>query len=276
MNKKKWIAIVIAALAVICGVVIYFAVQNKKPEPIPLPVEPVVEKPVKTTWELNAESFDRCLEDIVVSVVYTSGFSAETYITGERYAYGYNNTVVGDRLVKEDETTLPQEAYQTTVDHLQKHVKPFFRHVNRVLSDGEIVALANFMYNIGGERFTGFSAEGAEVCRPSRLFAAVNENLSADKCARYFTGFRSAGGITNDGLLKLRWLQAALYLEIITPGDLKTANAAGIFGMSVHELFGQDYPEKDGYYTPKFDNQTIADVMKQPGVGKTTADILRF
>ncbi len=277
MDKKKLVAIIIAALAVICGVVIYFVVRDKKPEPIPLPEpQPVVEEPAPTPQELNSQNFDFLLEDIVASIVYTSGFSAESYITGERYAYGFNNTVVGKRLVKEDETTIPRQAYETTVDHLKTHVKPFLSHINRELNQGEIVALALFMYNVGGERFTGYSEEGKEVCKPSKLFMAINGNESPENCARLFTGFRSAGGMTNDGLLKLRWLQAALYLEVVTPTDLRAANATGIFGMSVADLFEHEYPEKDGYYTPKFDTETIGKVMKQKGIGKTTDELLEF
>ncbi len=276
MKKKHWIAIAIAIIAVVCGIVIFTLVKNSdKVEPLPLVVEEPEPAPVDPV-EYNTQRFDELISDIVVTIAYTSGFSQESYPTGERFAYGFNNTVVGKRLVREGETTTENDAYETTVEHLQKYVRPFLRYVTREMYDGELIAVAHFMYNVGGEAFTGYSADGKQIKKPSRLLVAINNNESSQNCARYFTGFRSAGGMENDGLLKLRWLQAALFTDAITSEDLLTANVIGIFGMSVPCLFGNSQPDKDGYYTPKITAENISALFKQKGLGLTTEELLIF
>ncbi len=278
MNKKVLTAIIIAALVIVCGVG-YLLLKKDAPQQVPEPpAAPVVAEEPKEIdpVQYNLQQFDNCLEDIVTAIAYSSGFSENTYVTGERYAYGFSNTVVGRRLVRDGETTVPKQAYETTVNHLKDHVKPFFKHIKRQLTDCEIIAVAHFMYNVGGERFSGYSEEGEQVCKPSKLFTAINNNESAEVCARYFTGFRSAGGMIHEGLLKLRWLQAAIYTENITPQDLKTANVVGIFGMNIAGLYEHRCPDKDGYYTPKFDAETVSKVLEQKGIGISTEELLKF
>lgn len=277
MEKKKLIAIAIAVLAVICGVVVYNVVKSDPPQEEPLPPLPiVVEEPEIDPVQYNNERFGECLNEIVASIVYSSGFSQTTYPTGERFAYGFNNTVVGKRLVKDGESIGKKEAFDVTVRYLKEHVQPFFRYVNVQMSDGQIIAVAHFIYNVGGEAFSGYSEKGKQLKKPSRLLTAINDGELPEDCARYFTGFRSMGGMKSDGLLKLRWLQAALYTEIVTPGDLEAANAAGIFDLHPSVLFTQNRPEKDGYYTPKLDYETVQKALMQKGIGKSTKEVMKF
>ena len=155
-TKKRMIAIAIAVLAVICGVVIYNVVKSDPPQEEPAPPIPVaVEEPEVDPVQYNNERFGECIDDIVMSIVYSSGFNQTTHPTGERFAYGFNNTVVGKRLVKEGESITPRQAYDVTVRHLKEHVQPFLRYISVQLSDGQIIAVAHFIYNVGGEAFTG-------------------------------------------------------------------------------------------------------------------------
>lgn len=276
MEKKKLIAIVVAILAVICGVVVYNFVKQEPPVEEPAPV--VVTEPEVVEIDpvqYNSERFDELIDDIVVTIAYTAGFTNESYPTGERFAYGFNNTVVGKRLVKQGESTNKETARDITVKHLQQHVRPFLCYVSRQMTDGEIVAVSNFIYNVGGEAFSGYKADGKQIKKPSRLLTAINDGELPDVCARYFTGFRSCGGFIHEGLLKLRWLQAALFTEVVTPDDLRKANAVGIFGMRVPCLFENGCPDKDGYYTPKLNPEIAAKVLKQKGNGQKTEDLLK-
>ena len=277
MEKKKLIAIAIAILAVICGVVIYNVTKEEPPVEEPAPV--VISEPEVVEVDpvqYNTGRFDELIDDIVVTIAYTSGFNNESYPTGERFAYGFNNTVVGKRLVKDGESTTKENARDITVKHLKQHVRPFLSYVTREMTDGEIIAVASFMYNVGGEAFTGYTADGKKVKKPSRLLVAINDGELTEVSARYFTGFRSCGGMIHDGLLKLRWLQAALFADVVTPDDLRKANAVGIFGMRIPCLFENGCPDKDGYYTPKLTSETAEKVLKQKGIGQKTEDLLKF
>ncbi len=277
MENKKLIAIVIAVLAVICGVVIYNVVKSDPPQEEPLPpMQIVVEEPAIDPVQYNSERFDECINDIVVSIVYSSGFNQTTHPDGERFAYGFNNTVVGKRLVRDGESIGKKEAFDVTVRYLKEHVRPFFRHVKVQMSDGQIIAVAHFIYNVGGEAFSGYSEKGEQLKKPSRLLTAINDEEPSTDCVRYFTGFRNMGGMRSEGLLKLRWLQAALYSEIVTPSDLEAVNAIGIFDLHPSVLFKQNRPEKDGYYTPKLDYETVQKALMQKGIGKPTKEVMKF
>ena len=276
-TKKRMIAIAIAVLAVICGVVIYNVVKSDPPQEEPAPPIPVaVEEPEVDPVQYNNERFGECIDDIVMSIVYSSGFNQTTHPTGERFAYGFNNTVVGKRLVKEGESITPRQAYDVTVRHLKEHVQPFLRYISVQLSDGQIIAVAHFIYNVGGEAFTGYSEDGKLLKKPSRLLTAINDGEQPEICARCFTGFRNFGGIRSDGLLKLRWLQAALYAEAVSVEDLKSAYAAGIFDLHPSVLYEHNRPEKDGYYTPKLDIEIVQKVLKQKGIGTSTNELMKF
>ncbi len=277
-TKKAMIAFAIAVLTVLCGVIIYNVVKNDSPQEILTPEFPaiVVEEPEIDPVQYNNERFDECIDNIVASIVYTSGFSQTTHPTGERFAYGFNNTVIGKRLVKEGESITPKEAYGVTVRHLKEHVRPFLRYVKAELSDGQIIAIAHFIYNVGGEAFSGYSEDGKRLKKPSRLLTAINEYELPDICARYFTGFRSLGGMRSEGLLKLRWLQAALFADAVSVEDLRNAYGAGIFDLHLSTLYEQCRPENDGYYTPKLDDETVQKVLRQKGNGTLTGTLMKF
>ena len=276
MKRKTWIAIAIALLVVICGVVVYNLVKQEPPvEPTPVVVEEPQEVVEVDPILYNSNRFQDLIDDIVVSIVYTSGFCTDAYPTGERYAYGFNNTVVGRKLVEEGETTTKEKAYDITVEHLTQHVQPFLRYVTREMTDGEIIAVSNFIYSVGGEAFSGHSAKGDEVRKPSRLLVAINEDASPMVCARYFSGFRNSGGMVYDGLLKLRWLQAALFTGLVDPEDLRTACVLGIYGMPLSSLFEHDYPDADGYYSPKLTSENVQSLLELRGT-QLTQDLLKF
>lgn len=77
-------------------------------------------------------------------------------------------------------------------------------------------------------------------------------------------------------MLKLRWLQAALYTEAVSVEDLKSAYAAGIFDLHPSVLYEHNRPEKDGYYTPKLDIEIVQKVLKQKGIGTSTNELMKF
>lgn len=170
-------------------------------------------------------------------------------------------------------------AKEYVIAHLDEEIYPVIdEHVKVPLNEHEITAIAMFIYNIGSKSFIN-----------SEFLKGLNNGEKGLELAKKMTGFRAitkknALGkyekTLSKGLLKREWVMISMFLN----PDIKTTDNKGKtvvrdFMSYLSQMRpGYFYKEKDmsfyyyekigsvgedGYYTPKFDNETLVKFIKK-------------
>lgn len=188
-------------------------------------------------------------------------FMSAPYFCGVRWTNGYGSTVYpkGSPIKKGDRKMSKAYGRKCAVAHLQKRVYPFIcRYVTRKLSKTEIIGTCMFVYNIGGEAFSGHKANGAKKGNPCKFLIALNKHKNLDYCARRMTGFRAAGGSTAKGLLKRHWVQAAIFCGYLTAEDLLKLKPSSFYSIrNLNRLYVEPTSSRNGFLTYKHDEETL-------------------
>lgn len=231
-------------------------------------------KPVSTeSYSSSLEFFDNIQraeeisEDIFSFICLIEGGAGEegkTYFCGARWTTWYGVTMDKEgHLLKEGDHVSKKEAKELAIFHLKERVYPFLAQVTRKLSDEQIVGICLFIYNVGGEAFSGCNIDGQQIGEPSRFLLAINANESDEYCVNCLTRYRSAGGKRANGLLKRHWVEAAAYLGILTAdniGDLepckfyRTKNMGNYYWVDKKR---DPVETKDGLFQLRFDDYII-------------------
>lgn len=208
-----------ATVAVIILAVIFFH-ENTVDE---FGGKPIVIPEAERIRKANEVCYEECKEDALICTAYLEGFYEKPYFCGARWTIGYGSTIYpeGDRVTRKSAPIDKNYAKECVFAHFDKHVKPFILdYVKRELTHEEMLGIELFIYNVGGERFSGHSVSGEETGTPSEFLKAINQGESALETAKKMTGFRKSGGRRANGLLKRHWVVAGIYTGIITPDEI--------------------------------------------------------
>ena len=181
-----------------------------------------VERP-STVRLHNTNCYEECKEDILICIAYVEGFREKPYFCGARWTIGYGTTVYpdGDRVTSKSAPIDKEYAKQCVFAHLDNHVKPFIlKHVKRKLTHEEMLGIELFIYNVGGELFSGYDKDDNVVGDSSEFLKAINRGDDVLETAKKMTGFRKSAGKIANGLLKRHWVVAGIYTGVITPKDI--------------------------------------------------------
>ena len=215
----------------------------------------------------NVARADALSEDIFSFICLVEGGilnenTGENYNCGARWTtwYGVTTTPEG-KLLKKGQVISKAQAKAWSFEHLRKQVYPFLKYFSYKLSDEQIIGL--FVYNVGGEALTGYSADGEYVKEPCEFFKAVEKRLTPEECVNKMTEYRKSAGKRANGLLKRHWVQGAAYLGILTAnniGDLEprkfyqTKNFGNYYWVDKER---QPIADENGFYKLRYDDVTI-------------------
>ena len=213
---------------------------------------------------------EKMINDIFTCVAWVEGDDGENvYWCGARWTGPYGVTVDEQGLLfHRGDKVSKKRAKKLACKHLEKQVFPFLGHVERRLSDKEIIAVCLFIYNVGGEQFSGHKIDGSvardkcgRVVPPSQFLQAINRGDRPEKVVNYMTGFRKSGGCRANGLLKRHWVTGAIYLGEISVNDVKkcrpksfydTKNFGNYYWLDGH----RNIICEGGYYKLRYDKTT--------------------
>ena len=176
--------------------------------------------PVKTYVATSLEN------DIVDALALVEGFRANPYYSGNWcVGYGSSRYADGSIVTKSGHAVSKQEAKQCVIAHLRRCVHPVIkRAVNRNLSDGEYIACAMFIYNVGDGAF-----------EKSSFLRSINNSASAQECAQKLALYNKTGGSVSATLQKRRWLEGAIFCGYITPHNVRKMSSA--YDISLADLY---------------------------------------
>ena len=225
-------------------------------------------EPELTVAEYNVARANSLLDEIFMFVALVEGDHGEgkPYFCGARWTMWYGTTVMpdGTRIKKNTKPVDRETGKEWAYAHIEKYVVPFFAYFERKLKDSEIVGLALFIYNVGGETTTGKDLEGREIKEASSLFEAVNAGKPAAECVNYMTRYRKSAGRLATGLLKRHWVQGAAYLGILNEKNISQLCPTKFYQTKnlgdYYEVAGKKnkpVENEDGNYTLKYDLSTV-------------------
>lgn len=190
--------------------------------------------------------------------------TGENYHCGARWTTWYGVTTTPDgKFLKKGQRIPKATAKAWAFEHLRKHVYPFLSHFTRKLTDEQIIGVCLFIYNVGGEALTGYSADGEKVKEPCEFFISVNKNEDPEMCVNKMTEYRKSAGKRANGLLKRHWVQGAAYLGILTARNIsdleprkfyQTKNFGNYYWVDKER---QPQADKYGFYRLRFDDVTV-------------------
>lgn len=217
----------------------------------------------------NVARADALSEDIFSFICLVEGGvlnekTGENYHCGARWTTWYGVTTTPDgKFLKKGQIIPKAQAKAWSFEHLNKHVYPFLKYFSHKLSDEQIIGICLFVYNVGGEALTGYSADGEYVKEPCEFFKAVNNGLAPEECVNKMTEYRKSAGKRANGLLKRHWVQGAAYLGILTAnniGDLEprkfyqTKNFGNYYWVDKER---QPVADDNGFYKLRYDDATV-------------------
>lgn len=218
MKRKNYLRGLMMAMIVVATIFIYHHKQMFEFSPIQMPLTHADSVRIH-----NEACYEECKEDILICIAYVEGFREKPYFCGARWTVGYGTTVYpdGSRVKKDSPIIDKNYAKECVFSLLDKHVKPFIlAHVERRLTHDEMLGIELFIYNVGGEQFSGYNKDGEVVGEASEFLKAINRDDNALETAKKMTSFRKSAGKRANGLLKRHWVVAGIYTGIISPLDI--------------------------------------------------------
>ena len=252
-NNKKMINLII--LAVICAVIAINLFHACTPTPSPEEVK-----------AQNEATYEACKEDLLTCIAFVEGFKSKPYFCGAKWTIGYGTTVFpkGTRVTKKAKPISKDYAKECVFAHCDKRIKPFIlKYVTRVLDKEEMLGTCLFVYNVGGEQFSGYRENGKKVRKESAFLTSLNKDDDRLETCQKMTGFRASAGKRANGLLKRHWIQSAIFMGILTPEDLMNMKPAGFYQQKVSFYYDNLKANKDGYWEYNFSPEKVKKFVKQ-------------
>ena len=232
-------------------------------------------------YELNVKRCQKLSNEMLLCIAYIEDFSSTTYHCGAKWTIGYGSTISpnGARVTPKTPAITKETAKQWVFSHLEKHVYPFLIYVTRKLSDEELIGVCLFIYNVGGEQFSGYSATGKKRGNESGFLTSLNAGDDSYSVAVKMTGFRASQGKRANGLLKRHWVTGAIMCKHLKPADLLDLEPAGFY---VTKNMGNYYwlnskrraIVKDGYWQLNYSEDIIKVFINMNTTTKKTRDIM--
>ena len=213
----------------------------------------------------NQKRAEKLMGDIFACVAWVEDEQGEAvYYCGARWTGPYGVTVdENGHLFHKGDKVSKARAKKLTYQHLREQVFPFLRYVEPKLKDREIIAVCMFIYNVGGEQFSGYRLDGSKACNASAFLKAINDGEKPEKIVNKMTGFRKSGGKRANGLLKRHWVTGAIYLEKLSVDDVlklrpkafyETRNMGNYYWLNSRRNFQME----GGYYKLRYDETTLS------------------
>lgn len=221
MNKEK-VFKMIAALLMIAGIIIIgkSLLSNTGDS-----VEPLTQEQISSA---NRATYEACREDLLACIALVEDFHNKPYHDkAARWTVGYGTTVYpnGQRVSEKDKEISKEYAKTCVYAHCDKRVSPWIRYVKRPLTPEQMLGACVFIYNVGGEKFSGHKANGEKFAEPSNFLTYINTGKNDAETAKAMNGFRCVTDKNGKkklapGLPKRHWIEGALYQGLITADDL--------------------------------------------------------
>jgi len=131
------------------------------------------------------------------------GFRSRAYQDGAgNWTIGYGTVTFPDgRTVKSGDTITQPDAEQALVAGLQQRLDIVFPHINVILNQNQVDAIADFVYNIGTGNF--LSSTFLKLLNVSNFTAAAEE---------FSKWIHDSAGAVEPGLVKRRMYEKSLFL----------------------------------------------------------------
>lgn len=225
--------------------------------------QPVIKEDAKVA---NEKCYEACKEDLLICIAYVENFKSKPYFCGAKWTIGYGTTIFpkGTRVTKNAKPISKAYAKECVYAHCDKRIKPYIlKYVTRPLTKEEMLGCCMFIYNVGGENFAGYKGNGKKAGKPSAFLTALNNDDNRLKTCEKMTGFRASGGRRANGLLKRHWVQAAIFMGIITPEDLLGFRPADFYKDNLSFYYKKVGANKQGYWEYDFSEEKIQKFVKQ-------------
>lgn len=219
----------------------------------------------------NEARAELLIDDIFKGIALVEDDKGETvYFCGARWTgpYGVTLDENGNLFHKGDKVTKPR-AKRLAYKHLREYVFPFLGYVKPKMEDREIISICLFIYNVGGEQFSGHNLDGSiahdkkgKEVPPSQFLKGINAGEKPEKIVNYMTGFRKSAGKRANGLLKRHWVTGAIYLGELSMDDImelrpKQFYTTKNFGNYYWLKKDRSFKVKGGYYQLRYDETTL-------------------
>jgi len=217
---------------------------------------------VSCTTKNRAEAL---IGDIFNCIAWVEDDEGETvYYCGARWTGPYGVTInEHNKLFKKGDKVSKRRAKKLVYKHLRTQVFPFLPYVERHLKDREIIAVCLFIYNVGGETFSGHRLNGTVSGKPSQFLQAINRGDNPEDIVNKMTIYRRSAGKRANGLLKRHWVVGAIYLGEIPIKDVpkfrpksfyETKNFGNYYWLDSNRRFTKN---EQGYYYLRYDKTTV-------------------
>lgn len=265
MNKEK-VFKMIAALLMIAGIIIIgkSLLSNTGDS-----VEPLTQEQISSA---NRATYEAYKQEILICIAFVEDFHAKSYHDkAARWTIGYGTTVYpnGQRVSKKDKEISKEYAKTCVYAHCDKRVSPWIRYVKRPLTPEQMLGACVFIYNIGGEKFSGHKANGEKFAEPSNFLTYINAGKDDAETAKTMNGFRCVTDKNGKkklapGLPKRHWIEGALYQGLITADDLLHSQPAKFY----EKKYGFDlsfyYKSQNGpYWEHDYSREKIQEFLKK-------------
>ncbi|MBR1605975.1 MAG: hypothetical protein IJ660_07730 [Alphaproteobacteria bacterium] len=237
--KKVLYNLTRVVIIVLVGVVVWKCSNRSENDTLPTSV-----------CEHNRQCYEDVREDLLAVTALVEGFHKNPYHCGAKWTQGFGSTIHrnGKRVTKRDATISLTEAKKDVYAHYDTHVWPWIeKYVTRKLSKEQMIGTCSFIYNVGGESFSGHTKDGKVLqkpktvkvtaknkkgkkvtkkktvwvdVQPSSFLLAINTGKSDEETAICMNGYRCSAGKLASGLPKRHWIEGAIYQGLITTEDI--------------------------------------------------------
>lgn len=122
--------------------------------------------------EYNRQCYEDCREDLLAITCLVEGFHEKPYHCGVRWTVGYGSTIYpdGKRVSKKDTPISKAYAKACVYSHYDLNVWPWIeKYVTRKLTREQMKGTCSFIYNVGGETFSGHTKDGKVLQKPKKV-----------------------------------------------------------------------------------------------------------
>lgn len=216
----------------------------------------------------NRECYEQVREDLLAMTCLVEGFHKDPYFCGAKMTQGYGSTIHrnGKRVTKRDATISRTEAKKDVYAHYDQHVWPFIdKYVTRTLTPQQMIGVCSFIYNVGGEAFSGYNEKGKKVGKPSNFLKAINAGKSDYETAICMNGFRRSAGRRANGLPKRHWIEGAVYQGLIKTDDILTLEPKRFYDEKQHGFYISFYykNQRGPYWTHDYSEKKVKEFLRR-------------